>query len=186
MRQCVPADRGRCPLRRSRKIDNLSALISRPFPGDRIPREYLLAPRRRLRACWLWPSRRRRSPRTCRSPRPASATGNYLAGQQAMSELRTPDAARFFRDAAADRLGQSAGPRAAPSSPSPPTARSTTPPTPPGTCSSSSPSNPTRQARRRHRGGEAAPLRRRDRATSTSSAPTPSRASPARSSRPGR
>jgi tetratricopeptide (TPR) repeat protein len=31
-----------------------------------------------------------------------SPTGAYLAGQQAMSELRTPDAARFFGDAAAE------------------------------------------------------------------------------------
>jgi tetratricopeptide (TPR) repeat protein len=31
-----------------------------------------------------------------------SATGSYLAGLQAMSELRTPDAARFFGDAAAE------------------------------------------------------------------------------------
>ena len=33
---------------------------------------------------------------------PESATGNYLAGQQALSELRTKQAAQFFRDAAAD------------------------------------------------------------------------------------
>ena len=31
-----------------------------------------------------------------------SATGNYLAAQQAIQELRTPDAAQFFREAAAD------------------------------------------------------------------------------------
>jgi tetratricopeptide (TPR) repeat protein len=31
-----------------------------------------------------------------------SPTGSYLAGQQAMSQLRTPDAARFFADATAD------------------------------------------------------------------------------------
>jgi tetratricopeptide (TPR) repeat protein len=34
-------------------------------------------------------------------PGPATATGDYLAGQQAISELRTHDAAQFFRDAAA-------------------------------------------------------------------------------------
>ncbi|MEO8757263.1 MAG: tetratricopeptide repeat protein [Devosia sp.] len=34
-------------------------------------------------------------------PAPESATGNYLAGQQALSELRTHDASQFFRDAAA-------------------------------------------------------------------------------------
>jgi tetratricopeptide (TPR) repeat protein len=33
---------------------------------------------------------------------PESATGNYLAGQQALSELRTKQAAQFFRNAAAD------------------------------------------------------------------------------------
>jgi tetratricopeptide (TPR) repeat protein len=32
---------------------------------------------------------------------PQSATGSYLSGQQAMSELRTPDAARFFHQATA-------------------------------------------------------------------------------------
>ncbi len=32
-----------------------------------------------------------------------SATGNYLAGQQALSELRTPEAARFFHEAATDQ-----------------------------------------------------------------------------------
>ena len=36
---------------------------------------------------------------------PESATGNYLAGQQALSELRTQQAAQFFRDAAADEYG---------------------------------------------------------------------------------
>ena len=30
---------------------------------------------------------------------PYSTTGRYLAGQQAMTDLRTPDAASFFRDA---------------------------------------------------------------------------------------
>jgi len=34
---------------------------------------------------------------------PESATGNYLAGQQALTELRTHEAAKFFRDAAADQ-----------------------------------------------------------------------------------
>ena len=34
--------------------------------------------------------------------RAPSATGSYLAGQEAMSELRTADAARFFADAAGD------------------------------------------------------------------------------------
>ncbi|MDO8360981.1 MAG: hypothetical protein Q7T08_13230, partial [Devosia sp.] len=33
---------------------------------------------------------------------PQTVTGSYLAGQQAMSELRTPEAAQFFRAAAAD------------------------------------------------------------------------------------
>ena len=33
---------------------------------------------------------------------PESATGNYLAGQQALNELRTHEAAEFFRSAAAD------------------------------------------------------------------------------------
>ena len=34
-------------------------------------------------------------------PGPATATGDYLAGQQAITELRTHDAAQFFHDAAA-------------------------------------------------------------------------------------
>ena len=34
-------------------------------------------------------------------PAPQSATGNYLAGQQAINELRTHDASQFFRDAVA-------------------------------------------------------------------------------------
>ena len=34
---------------------------------------------------------------------PIHSTGDYLAGQQAMTELRTPDAADFFRKAAADQ-----------------------------------------------------------------------------------
>jgi tetratricopeptide (TPR) repeat protein len=33
---------------------------------------------------------------------PPSPTGSYLAGQQAMSQLRTPDAARYFADAAGE------------------------------------------------------------------------------------
>ena len=35
---------------------------------------------------------------------PESATGNYLAGQQALNELRTHEAADFFRSAAADEF----------------------------------------------------------------------------------
>ena len=35
-------------------------------------------------------------------PEPLSSTGAYLAGQQALQELRTPDAARFLHDAAVD------------------------------------------------------------------------------------
>jgi tetratricopeptide (TPR) repeat protein len=38
---------------------------------------------------------------------PESATGNYLAGQQALTELRTHEAAKFFRDAAADQWNNS-------------------------------------------------------------------------------
>ena len=34
---------------------------------------------------------------------PPSASGNFLAGSEALSELRTPEAARFFADAAAEQ-----------------------------------------------------------------------------------
>ncbi|MEO6015215.1 MAG: tetratricopeptide repeat protein [Devosia sp.] len=36
------------------------------------------------------------------APRAPSVTGSYLAGQEAMNQLRTPDAARYFHDAATD------------------------------------------------------------------------------------
>ena len=81
-------------MRRSRKIDNLSAFIAEHSPEIESPVHIL--PRLLVASGLL--------SLALAAPVAAfdfqdSSTGNYLAGQQAMQELRTPEASRYLSDA---------------------------------------------------------------------------------------
>ena len=88
-------------MRRSRKIDNLSATIHGVSPEIEVLVNILtrLVAASGLAVVLAVPVLAEDAP----FKGPESPTGNYLAGRQALSDLRTHEAAQFFRDAAADQ-----------------------------------------------------------------------------------
>jgi tetratricopeptide (TPR) repeat protein len=90
-------------LRRSRKIDNLSALI----PGGLSELGSLVTLLKRLAAASGLAALCLAAPALAETGfldlTPPSASGNFLAGSEALTALRTPDAARFLADAAAEQ-----------------------------------------------------------------------------------